>query len=155
MIDQEFVNVFVAANKRLKQPLAIESIFGAVEYLASQPINTCLSIQPGSSGYAWSERKVVMVFLWNKKGHVRGRFIKRTSFRNAELTPSSFKELRAFPKGKLIEKLELWDKVDDGITVSKKQLNTKSELPKNFYSEDDEIIKEVFFRKWLINDIDK
>lgn len=150
MLDQDFVNVFVDANKRLKQPLASESICSALEYLASQPINTCLSIQPGSSGYAWSERKVLIVFFWNKKDTIRIRFIKRVSVRNSEISPGSFKELRAFPNGKVMEKLNAWDNIKDGTQVSKKQLKAVKLLPKNFYNLESETEGDVFFHQWFV-----
>ena len=155
MLNQGFVYLFDAANHKLKQPLGIENLNVAISYIASQPVNSCITIQPGDSGYAWSVRKVVMVLLWNKKNHVRIRFVKRNSERSAEITPSSFKELRAFPKGNVMEKLAAWDKVEDGTQVSKKQIEPISKLPKSFYNEEDKKTSEVFYREWNIAELIK
>jgi hypothetical protein len=78
----------------------------ATRYLASKGINTCLSIQPGHSGYAWSERKVVMVFLWNNGEKIRIRYIKRNSIRNSEIGLGCFKELKGFSRGNVFEKIK-------------------------------------------------
>jgi hypothetical protein len=148
MIATEFIESFMQANKRLKQPLTASHLETAIRYLASKPANTCMSIQPGHSGYAWSERKVVMVFLWNTGTQIRMRFTKRVSFRNSEVMPGSFKEMRAFPLGNAMQKLVAWSAANDGTLVELEIIKPIKKLPSDFFNEDSEINGSVFFHLW-------
>lgn len=148
MIASGFIESFLQANKRLSQALTPEHLETAICYLASRPANTCMSIQPGHSGYAWSERKVVMVFMWNTGSHIRMRFIKKISFRNSEILPGCFKEMRAFPRGNAIGKLAAWSAADDGTLVALDTLKSIKKLPSDFFNEDSETGGAVFFHLW-------
>jgi hypothetical protein len=150
MIGTEFVESFMQANKRLKQPLTASHLETAIRYLASKPANTCMSIQPGHSGYAWSERKVVMAFMWNTGKHIRLRFIKRVSVRNSEIMPGSFKEMRAFPLGNAMEKLAAWSAAEDGTLVALESFKSIKTLPADFFNEDSETGGEVFYHLWSV-----
>ena len=138
------------ANKRLKQPLTASHLETAIRYLASKPANTCMSIQPGYSGYAWSERKVVMVFMWNTGTQIRMRFIKRVSFRNSEVMPGSFKEMRAFPLGNAMQKLAAWSAAEDGALLALEAVNPIKKLPAGFFNQDSETSGEVFYHLWAL-----
>jgi len=150
MIAAEFIESYMQANKRLKQPLTVSHLETAIRYLASKPANTCISIQPGHSGYAWSERKVVMVYMWNTGTHIRMRFIKRVSVRNSEIMPGSFKEMRAFPLGNAMQKLAAWAAADDGTLVALEAVKPIKKLPSDFFNEDSETSGAVFCHIWSL-----
>ena len=150
MFSEEFKIEFKISNNRLKQPLIIEQLEIATRYLASKGINTCLSIQPGHSGYAWSERKVVMVFLWNNGEKIRIRYIKRNSIRNSEIGLGCFKELKGFPRGNVIEKINNWSNEVDGIWIEIQGIKKIKKLSDDFYSENSETAGLVFYREFQI-----
>jgi hypothetical protein len=149
MIPDSFVTKFNDANKRLSQKVNLADLETALRFLASQSVNTCLSIQPGDTGYAWSERKVVMVFMWRmNEAQIRLRFLKRVSYRNSEITPGCFKEMRAFPLGKVMDKLNTWSEADDGITVNVNSLKPLKQLPKTFFTSGSKHGGDVFYSIW-------
>ncbi len=150
MLNSDFNELFTQANKRLLQKLNVSDIEIAIEFISSQPKNSCLSIQPGHSGYAWSSRKVIMVFLWNTGSKIRIRFIKKTSIRNSEITPGSFPELKYFPKGNSLEKLVNWGKVQDGLKINIQAINKRNKLPDSFYNGESEDTGSIFYHLWNI-----
>jgi hypothetical protein len=149
MLPESFIDQFNNANKRLTQKVNTADLETALRFLAEQEVNTCLSIQPGGSGYAWSERKVVMVFMWKiNEAQIRVRFLKRVSYRNSEITPGSFKELRAFPLGKVMDKLKIWSDADDGITVNIDSLKPLKLLPKTFFTMESNHGGTIYYSIW-------
>jgi hypothetical protein len=149
MLPESFIAQFNNANKRLSQKVNNADMETALRFLASQAVNTCLSIQPGNTGYAWSERKVVMVFMWRiNEAQIRLRFLKRVSYRNSEVTPGCFKELRAFPLGKVMDKLKSWSEADDGITVNADSLKPLKRLPKTFFTRGSNHEGDIFYNIW-------
>jgi hypothetical protein len=148
MLSTEFIDEFLKANKRLTQKINVSDIEKALEFISTQPKNTCLSIQPGHSNYAWSERKVVMVFFWNTGSYVKIRFVKKISVRNSEIMPGTFPELRGFPKGNFIEKLLKWDQNEDGLKIDLKSIKIVHNLPEHFYNLESKEEGIVFYHLW-------
>ncbi len=148
MFSEEFKKSFENSNQRLKQPLLIKHLESAIRYLASKNYNCCISIQPGHSGYAYSDRKVLMVFLWNTGDKIRVRYLKRISHHNSEISPGCFKELRGFPKGKILEKLNKWSDEKDGASLNLSDIQKLERLPSDFYSSDSETNKLVYYREF-------
>jgi hypothetical protein len=129
---EKSISEFIEANKNLKQQLSMDDIVQSINFISSQPVNSCICIQPGHRD-CWSMRIVPFVFIWNSGNKVKIRFTRKNSKNNTILTPgSSFNELNYFPKGDILKKLQLWSKAKDCIIVSTQSLETLLELPNNF-----------------------
>lgn len=73
------------ANSRLKQYVTPQDIVHAIQYAANR--RTCLLLQPGNSGYAWSDRTIPVVFVVGDANKIRVRIRRAQSRRNNKATP--------------------------------------------------------------------
>jgi NAD-dependent dihydropyrimidine dehydrogenase PreA subunit len=117
-------NELKAANSRLKQHLTPRSVLFGLK-LAAQNESFVL-LQPGHSGYAWSDRTIPVVFIAHVDGEMRVRVTRSNSYRNSKVTPAIWPELRGFP-GKDVElKIAIWASAPDGDAFP---MNVVADLP--------------------------
>jgi Pyruvate/2-oxoacid:ferredoxin oxidoreductase delta subunit len=101
-----------AVNSRLRQPLTPRNVLFGLKMAAEN--RSCVLIQPGYSGYAWSDRSIPVVFIAYLDGSLRARVRRANSYRNAQVTTAVWPELRGFPKGDIQAKLNKWASELDG-----------------------------------------
>jgi hypothetical protein len=114
------------ANKRLSQPISPVDVASAIRLVADRGIGSCVLIQPGDSGYAWSDRTIPLVLLVRTAAGIRIRVRRGKSYRNSAATPASWPELRGFPKSYVGGKLSKWADAPDGVTI---EINEARKLP--------------------------
>ena len=104
------------ANKRLSQYISPKDVLAAIRIAASQ--NSLVLIQPGASGYAWSDRTVPLVLVFSTNSMVKFRVRRGRCYRGNTQTPAIWKELKGFPRGNTEEKLKEWVLASDGGSIS-------------------------------------
>lgn len=103
-------------QRRLTQKLDIKDVLRCIT-LAGEEDGRLVFLQPGSSGSAWSDRKVPIVLAYRVARVVFVRANRGSSAGGAGCTPGVWQELRGFPGGVLREKLGRWADADDTIAI--------------------------------------
>jgi hypothetical protein len=117
-ISAEFLDELTEANKRLAQFITPREVLAGIQKAAEN--KSWILLQPGGSGYAWSDRTVPMVFIVAKKNTVRFRVRRGHSYRGNNQTPAVWPELRGFPGGEVGAKITEWISASDGGKISLK-----------------------------------
>lgn len=118
------------ANSRLAQIVTPIEVLSALRICADLGKDACILLQPGYSGYAWSDRIIPLVFMSHRGSSIRIRIRRGRSYRNSGASPAIWPELRGFPRGASADKVARWaaaaDGVDIAIRTARKQSIAKS-----------------------------
>ena len=106
------------SNSRLTQTVKPLDVLVGLKKMAVRRKGTALLIQPGYSGYAWSDRTIPLVFMTRVDKAIRVRVRRGKSYRNSGATPAIWPELRGFPLGDTDAKLSAWVDAPDGCSIS-------------------------------------
>jgi hypothetical protein len=112
----ELSTALKAANGRLTQTLSASDVLFGVRKVADEGHGSCLLLQPGASGYQWSDRTVPIVFMAQVDGRVHVAVKRARAYRSGIASPSYWPELRAFPRGDAPMKLRAWAAVAEEKT---------------------------------------
>ncbi len=121
ILDQESPKLLAdlkTVNGRLKQPIEPYEVLSALRICANLGMGACVLLQPGHSGYAWSDRSIPLVFIAHLGETLRVRVRRGHSRRNSVVTPAIWPELRGFPRGDSSDKIARWAGAEDGGDIA-------------------------------------
>jgi hypothetical protein len=125
-LSPQFFDGLNRTNSRLAQPVTPLEVLSALRMCADLDNGSCVLLQPGWSGYAWSDRKIPLVFMSHRGGFITARIRRGRSYRNGGATPATWPELRGFPRGASTEKVETWCRAADAVHFTVQDARSQS-----------------------------
>ena len=106
-----------AANSRLQSYLTPRDVLFGLRMAAEH--RSCVLLQPGHSGSAWSDRTIPAILIVSLGDRLRVRVRRAKSYRNTKVSPAVWPLLRGFPRGDIEAKLSAWSDEPDGDDISR------------------------------------